>query len=263
MAMPLARVVLDRYPALRSTWPVAQARAWRQQRNWRAHPRPMASWFRDAADMRTRVFVSNLELPEAAHVCQPVSLLVSLFDPAGASIIFRRFHVGRNASLVLELRELLPTARRGHVPSGQVRLDFEGPYLGSSRAYLHWYNEHGLTSSHEKFGLTIPAVGGYWTVPNVQHTPDYRVHLAVTNLDTRPYTSTISLKDAGGASRQTHVELPPNGSRFCALDELFEAPDGFLGDQPGVLYFGNNRQPAMYYYFVANQRLGTWRAQHL
>jgi hypothetical protein len=30
-----------------------------------------------------------------------------------------------------------------------------------------------------------------------------------------------------------------------------------------VLYFGNNRQPAMYYYFVQNQRLGTWRAQHL
>jgi hypothetical protein len=263
MAVPLARAVLDRYPALRSTWPIAQARTWRQRQSWRAHPRRMASWFRDAPDMRTRVFVSNLELPEAAHLCQPVSVLVSLFDQAGASIVARRFHLRRNASLVLELGELLPPARREHMPSGQVRLDFEGPNLGSSRAYLHWYNERCLTSSHEKFGLTIPAVGGYWTVPNVQHTPDYRVHLAVTNLDTRPYTSTITLKDAEARSRQMHVELPPNGSRFCALDELFEAPDAFLGDRPGVLYFGNNRQPAMYYYFVGNQRLGTWRVQHL
>jgi hypothetical protein len=59
------------------------------------------------------------------------------------------------------------------------------------------------------------------------------------------------------------VALPPNGSRFLALDELFSNPRGFLHDRPGVLYFGNNRQPAMYYYFIQNQRLGTWRAQHL
>jgi hypothetical protein len=44
---------------------------------------------------------------------------------------------------------------------------------------------------------------------------------------------------------------------------LFNNPRGFLHNRPGVLYFGNNRQPAMYYYFVQNQRLGTWRAQHL
>jgi hypothetical protein len=47
------------------------------------------------------------------------------------------------------------------------------------------------------------------------------------------------------------------------LDTLFKNPRGFLHEQAGVLYFGNNRQPAMYYYFVQNQRLGTWRAQHL
>jgi len=48
-----------------------------------------------------------------------------------------------------------------------------------------------------------------------------------------------------------------------SLPELFRDPGGFLHEQPGVLYFGNNRQPAMYYYFVHNERLGTWRAQHL
>jgi hypothetical protein len=42
----------------------------------------------------------------------------------------------------------------------QVCID-EGPQLGSARAYLHWYTAHSLTSSHEKFGLTIPAVGGF------------------------------------------------------------------------------------------------------
>jgi hypothetical protein len=106
-------------------------------------------------------------------------------------------------------------------------------------------------------------VGGYWTVPNVQDNDDYRVHLAVTNLDERPYTSTITLKDADGQALETTVELPPNGSRFLRLDAMFDAPAAFLGTRPGVLYFGNNHQPAMYYYFVGNQRLGTWRAQHL
>ena len=65
------------------------------------------------------------------------------------------------------------------------------------------------------------------------------------------------------AALQASVELPPNGSRFLSLGGLFRDVAGFLDRQPGVLYFGNNRQPAMYYYFVQNARLGTWRVQHL
>jgi hypothetical protein len=263
MAISLARGLLARYPALRSTWPVEQARAWRQRQSWREHPRRMASWYRDTPELRTRVNISNLEMPEAAHLCQPTDIHLRLYDPDGALVASKRFHLRRNASLVLELHDLLPAGWQDRLPSGQMVIDFEGLHLGSSRAYLHWYNDYSLTSSHEKFGLTIPAVGGYWTVPNVQHADEYRVHLAVTNLDTQPYTSSITLKDADGQARETEVELPPGGSRFVCLDELFEDPASFLGDRPGVLYFGNNRQPAMYYYFVENARLGTWRAQHL
>jgi hypothetical protein len=244
--MDLARGLLRRYPGLRSTWPVQQASAWRQR-----HSR------------RTRLFVSNLELPEASHLCEPTTLLLTLMDQDGARLAQRRFSLARNASLALELRDLLPAARRGHIQSGQVTIDFEGSQLGSSRAYLHWYNQRSLTSSHEKFGLTIPAVGGYWTVPNVQDNDEYRVFLAVANLDTRPYVSDVTLKDDEGHALRAEVELPPNGSRFLSLDALFNNPRGFLHNRPGVLYFGNNRQPAMYYYFVQNQRLGTWRAQHL
>jgi hypothetical protein len=258
-----ARSLLHRYPALGTTWPVEQARAWRTRRTWREQPRRMASWFRDALDMHTRVCISNLEVPEAPALCQPVTVVLSLFDHDGGTLSSKRFGLRRNASLMLEVSDLLPAARRGHVQSGQIRVDFEGAQLGSSRAYLHWYNERGLTSSHEKFGLTIPAVAGYWTVPNVQDSDEYRVHLAVTNLDDRPYTSSISLKDVEGNALETTVELLPNGSRFLRLDTLFQDPSAFLNDRPGVLYFGNNYQPAMYYYFVGNQRLGTWRAQHL
>jgi hypothetical protein len=257
---PLAHALLERSPRLR---------AWRQQRLYRRQPRRMAAWFRDLsegpASMHTRLCLSNLELPEAAHLCQPTTILVSLFGPDGATLAQRRFRLGRNQSLVQELGELLPASARGRLPSGLVYADFEGPQLGSSRAYLHWYNDHSLTSSHEKFGLTIPAVAGYWTVPNVQHTPDYHTHLAVVNLDERPYTSSVVLAAADGDQRQASLTLPPRGSRFLPLPELLpEAPD-FLAraDGPGILYFGNNQQPAMYYYFILNPRLGTWRAQHL
>jgi hypothetical protein len=259
----VARGLLRRYPKLRASWPVRQASAWRQQREWRLHPRRMASWYRDAADMHTRLIVSNLEVPEAPSVCQPATIAITLLDGDGAQLATKRVHLARNASVVLELGELLPMAARGHVDSGQVTIDFEGPQLGSSRAYLHWYNEHSLTSSHEKFGLTIPAVGGYWTVPNVQDSDDYRVHLALTNLDARAYVSDVTLKDDEGHALEASVWLPPNGSRFVSLDTLFQNVRGFLHERPGVLYFGNNRQPAMYYYFVQNQRFGTWRGQHL
>jgi hypothetical protein len=263
MAIHLARSLLRRYPALRSTWPLQQASAWRERQSRRARPRRMASWYRDMADMHTRLFMSNLELPEAPHLCEPTTVLLTLMDQDGGRVAQRRFSLQRNGSLALELGDLLPAARRGHVQSGQVTIDFEGPQLGSSRAYLHWYNARSLTSSHEKFGLTIPAVGGYWTVPNVQDSDNYRVFLAVANLDARSYVSDVTLKDDEGHSLRAKVELPPNGSRFLSLDALFQNPRGFLHERPGVLYFGNNRQPAMYYYFVKNQRLGTWRAQHL
>jgi len=263
MALDLARGVLKRYPALRSTWPLQRVSAWRQRQARRAHPRRMASWYRDTADMRTRLFVSNLEVPEAPQLCEVISVLVTLLDQDGRRLASKRFPLGRNASLTLELSDLLPAERRHDLPSGQVLIDVDGPQLGSSRAYLHWYNDHSLTSSHEKFGLTIPAVGGYWTVPNVQDNDEYRVYLAVINLDRRPYLSDVMLKDDEGHALHTEVELPPNGSRFLTLDGLFQNPSGFLHDRPGVLYFVNNRQPAMYYYFVQNQRMHTWRAQHL
>lgn len=259
----IARELLRRYPRLRQTWPVQQASAWRQRQNLRANPRRMASWYRDTDDMRTRLFISNLEVPEAPQLCETVSIVVRLLDPGGAPLARRRYSLARNASLVVELRELLPSDARGRIESGQVQIDFEGTHLGSSRAYLHWYNDHSLTSSHEKYGVTIPAVGGYWTVPDVQDSDDYSVRLAVINLDRLPYVSEVTLKDDEAHEVHATVALPPNGSRFLKLDELFNNPRGFLHGQPGVLYFGNNRQPAMYYYFVKNQRLGTWRAQHL
>jgi hypothetical protein len=259
----IARELLRRYPRLRTTWPVEQARAWRQRQNWRAHPRRMASWFRDTADMHTRLIISNLELPEAPRACTATSVTVRLLDQDGRDLSARRVHLARNASAVLELRGLLPEQLQSRLDSGQVIADFEGPQLGSSRAYLHWYNERSLTSSHEKFGLTIPAVGGYWTVPNVQDSDEYRVHLAIANLEAAPYLSEVTLKDDEGHALDAQVWLPPSGSRFVSLAQLFPDARAFLHGEPGVLYFGNNRQAAMYYYFVQNQRLGTWRAQHL
>jgi len=259
----IARQLLNRYPRLRTSWPVQQASAWRQRQNWRAHPRRMASWYCDSPDLRTRVIISNLELPEAPQLCQSTTILITLLDEDGVQLASRRLRLARNSSAVLELSDLLPVQRRGKVASGQLLADFEGAQLGSSRAYLHWYNQRSLTSSHEKFGLTIPAVGGYWSVPNIQDSDEYRVHLAVTNLDTQPYASDLILKDDEGHELRVQVWLPANGSRFAALNELFPTAREFLHAQPGVLYFGNNRQAAMYYYFVHNERLGTWRAQHL
>lgn len=261
--MIVGREILRRYPPLREAWPVRRARAWRAEREQRLHPRFMASWFRDAPDMSTRLCLSNLELPEAPDLCRPVTVSLSLFDQSGLSIGEQRYRLARNGSLVVELATLLAPDRRGRLLSGQVRIAFEGPDLGSSRAYLHWYNDHSLTSSHEKFGLTIPAVAGYWTVPNAQDRPTYRTHLALVNLDCAPYSSQLSLKAADGRVQETAVELPVNGSRFLGLSEMFPDAGAYLGHEPGILYFGNNRQPAMYYYFVANSELGTWRAQHL
>jgi len=69
---------------------------------------------------------------------------------------------------------------------------------------------------------------------NVQDSDEYRVYLAVTNLDAGPYTSDITLKDREGHALHASVELPPNGSRFLSVAGLFQDMRGFLDRQPGV-----------------------------
>ena len=76
--MDIARGVLERYPRLRSSWPIREASAWRLRQARRAHPRRMASWCRDMPDMHTRLFVSNLEVPEAPELCESVTLVTTL-----------------------------------------------------------------------------------------------------------------------------------------------------------------------------------------
>src|SRR5258708_23933717 len=98
MALDLARGVLKRYPGLRSSWPLQQASAWRERQSRRAHPRRMASWYRDMADMHTRLFVSNLEVPEAPQLCAETSVLVSLLDRDGQNLSAKRYALGRSST---------------------------------------------------------------------------------------------------------------------------------------------------------------------
>ena len=98
MPRSIVRGVLNRYPRLRSTWPLQQASVWRQRQSWRTNPRRMASWYRETEDMHTRLFVSNLEVPEAPQLCQDVAVLVRVFDSAGAQLGEQRFAIPRNAS---------------------------------------------------------------------------------------------------------------------------------------------------------------------
>src|SRR5436305_488820 len=104
MPRTLARGILARYPRLRSTWPVSRVQEWRERQSWRAHPRRMASWYREADDMRTRLFVSNLEVPEAPALCRRTTVVVRLFDQEGVALAARPHLIERNASLALELR---------------------------------------------------------------------------------------------------------------------------------------------------------------
>ena len=67
-------------------------------------------------------------------------------------------------------------------------------------------------------------------MPNVQDSDDYSVRLAVTNLDSSPYSSDLTLKDDESHELHARVKLPANGSRFLRLDELFGSPRGFLHD---------------------------------
>src|SRR5690349_645131 len=94
----IARQLLRRYPGLRATWAVQTAQALRQRQVWRAHPRRMASWYRDTADMHTRLIVSNLELPEAPQVCEPSTVSIRLLDQDGTQVARKRVHLGRNVS---------------------------------------------------------------------------------------------------------------------------------------------------------------------
>ena len=234
----------------------------------RAGARSRGAWRRGFATPSTcarALCVSNLEVPEAPELCQPVTVWSACSTrTARADGVEAVRDLARNASLMLEVADLLPPRGAATSTSGQVRVDFEGPQLGSSRAYLHWYNERSLTSSHEKFGLTIPAVGGYWTVPNVQDSDEYRVHLAVTNLDERPYTSTITLKDDEGHALADDRRAAAERLAVSAAGQAVRGSGGVPATaSPACCTSATTTSRRCTTTSSQNQRLGTWRAQHL
>ena len=159
--------------------------------------------------------------------------------------------------------DMLPTRRRGHVHSGQLqrRLRRRAARFVPRLSALVQRTQPDLFAREVRADhpggrrlLDRPQRPGQRRVPGLPGGDQSR---------RRPYTLGHDAQRRRRPRAAYAVELPPNGSRFLSLDGLFQNPRGFLHGQPGVLYFGNNHQPAMYYYFIQNQRLGTWRAQHL
>lgn len=136
--------------------------------------------------------------------------------------------------------------------------------LGSLRTYAYWYNDVGVTTTHEKGALRNRKL---WTIfPTVISNDQYETYLMLYNVSQQEIVMELFLMNSETGENYQNlvkVSLPPRSSRMLAVSEVFQDLHGFLKDDSGSIWVRTSHEGnGMYYYFVLNKETGQWQIQH-
>lgn len=215
--------------------------------------------------LESRLAVSNIKFPEREQNANgdQVTFSTSLFGEQGQKLAESRPVILRDGeSRELSLAELFPDFHGDFV--GSLYIDFPDlTQTGSLRPYGILTNTSSPAEArchyHDKFG--------YFREPGyVQNTapfePGQKCWLAVSNCQDRAYESEVLLK-AAGQKYAAKLSLPPMASKWIALEDLFGA--GNLppeSQRSPALFWLENPQHVMVYFFWFNQSANSWMGQH-
>jgi hypothetical protein len=218
-----------------------------------------ALFLANMANLKTRVSLSFFDHPKIRS--KEVAYTIRLADEAGKLVYERQATIHRKQTHTFDCADLLAGKS---VRCGLFLLDAAEPQLGSLRVYACWYNDHSMTTTHEK--AAIESRSSLMIAPTIVSSATLETYLGITNLESAgPLTCECQLINANGAAHPNliTVNIRPEGTVLLPLTPYFADLATFLGGKPGALYVRNNKVRALYYYFIENKRLGTWQIQHL
>ena len=210
-------------------------------------------------ELETRLAISNLAFPE-----NPV-------NANGESVIFRATLYGEdgselgvssdrplrnNETVTLTPGELFPAVRGDFF--GGLYVDFvQLRQTGSLRTYGILEGPGARCHFHDKFGLRDDP--GYY-INAAPFQPGETCWMALANCQPRPYESDACLS-VGGVVERVPLKIAPMAARWMKLADLFPdltvPPEGLP-----ALFWLENPQHIMLYFFWQHDATGHWIAQH-
>lgn len=216
------------------------------------------------AEMEATLAVSNLQFPE--HTTNPngeVTFDVKLHGEDGRLLATsQKIRLANNASIEMTAGELFPEVKGDVV--GAMYPEFENlVQTGSLRPYAVMINKTpraGLARCHyhDKFALfTDP---GFFQT-NSPFEPGETCWMAISNCQTKRYESDYHLK-YGDTILDGKLALEPMASRWVKLEELFPGLDQKAPELSPALFWLENPQHVMVYFFWRLEAGNVWMAQH-
>lgn len=209
--------------------------------------------------LKTRVGLSFFDHPKMLR--KSIDYDYAIFGMDGALLTQDVGTIHAQQTKTFELPQLVDGGRQNSV--GLFLLRTAEQDLGSLRAYAYWYNEHGITSTHEK--------GAYrngqriLVYPTIVCDPTHETFLAIGNKSEEPLNITCTLVNQENVLHPNKVQLRfgPRAAALLPLSSYFSGMREFLKSGPGAAYIGNSGPSGIYYYFIHNTERKTWQVQHL
>jgi len=221
----------------------------------------MATFFIENESLHTRINMANLEFPENPGSGSSVWIKLHVFNPEGIFLCESKHKVLTNETKFIEMADILRSCPSAP-PFGLVKIFLKSNSLGSRRVYCHWYNDQSITSTHEK-ATDRPFESGHQTLSKVIVSPQYETHISITNLSTQKKSTNLVLSNHQGKKIDYQLTLPPWGTLFSSISDLYPHAGNHLDKKMGDLYLENGSLPTMFYYFGLNKEYQTWQVQHL
>jgi bacterioferritin-associated ferredoxin len=214
--------------------------------------------------LETHLAIANLQFPE--HASNPngpaVTFHVSLYGEDGRHLATsREITLPNNSSIECAPSDLFPGVR-GEV-IGAIYTDFDKvAQTGSLRPYGVLVNTTSAARArchyHDKFALFTDPGFFQNTSP---FEPGQTCWMSISNCQTKPYESDYHLQ-AGGKTLSGRLTLDPMASRWVKLADLFPGLDPTASDLSPGLFWLENPQHVMVYFFWHIEAPNIWMAQH-
>ncbi len=214
--------------------------------------------------LESHLAIASLQFPE--HTANPngaaVTFHVSLYGEDGAHLATsREFTMPNNSSIECAPADLFPGLSGDVV--GAMYIDFEKvaqtgslrPYgvlvntASSARARCHYHDKFALVDDPGFFQNTSPFESGQtcW--------------MSISNCQQRRYESDYHLQFAG-TTLDGKITVEPMASRWVKLADLFPGLDPARPDLSPGLFWLDNPQHVMVYFFWRIDASNVWMAQH-
>lgn len=197
----------------------------------------------------------------------PVRYDLTLYSSNGRTVLKRSETIERFQTKVYETMDLLKEARVQTPFHGQVFINVHQFDWGSLRAYIQWYNENAITSTHERRYPNIGLMKHFYTVPRAlcHLHKDLEIYVAIVNSHPKQKADLkfILQTDDGFTNESATRSVAPNGSLFVSLYDLFPNCVVILKEGLGSIYLANTDVSLTIYYFTYNKETGAWQTQHI